>query len=497
MNKYFEELKPFLDKSMAISAAIGLFSWDIETTAPPQAAEQTAKTIGLLTGQSYDLIINDKVRELVYKLKEEKDLTEVEAAIVKELAKGYEKLEEIPAKEYERYGELLSLSTLKWAEAKNEEDYSKFLPVLEELISTTKKFAEYRRKEGEKLYDVILSDYEEDFGMDKLDVFFDKLKKAIIPLSKEIAGKPEIDRAFLFKKYDIEKQRKFSRFLAEYLGFDFQKGVLSESEHPFTGNLHNKDVRITNHYYENNLESGIFSVIHETGHALYEMNIPDELTQTFVGEGSSMGLHESQSRFLENLVGRNKAFWEPLYPKLQETFPEELSSVDFETFMRGINVTLPSLIRTEADELTYSIHVLIRYEIEKKIFNEDYPEEKLPELWNELYKEYLGVTPKNFSEGILQDVHWAQGNFGYFPTYALGSAVASQLLHQMKKELDFEAQLRKGELKPIISWLSEKVHKYGKLKNTNEILLLATGEEFNADYYVDYLTEKFRKAYLL
>lgn len=498
MNQYFEELRPYLDKNMAIDSAIRLFSWDTETLAPKEAVEQTAKVVGILSGEGYHLIINDRVRNLVYQLKDNEDeLTEVERGIVKELVKNFENLEKIPADEFAKFGELTSLSAVKWTLAKTENDFSKFAPILKEVIDYLKKFAKYRAKEGQALYDVLLNDYEEGFGMKELDVFFEKMKTAILPLMKEIGEKPKVNADFLFRHYDVEKQKKFSRFLSEYLGFDFNRGVLSESEHPFTGGLHNKDVRITNHYYDNNIESSIFSVIHEVGHALYEMNIPDELTQTLIGQGSSMGLHESQSRFLENLVGKNRAFWEPLYSKLQDEFPEALREVDLSTFMKGINRTSPSLIRTEADELTYSLHVLIRYEIEKKIFNEDYPVEKLPELWDELYYEYLGVKADNYSEGILQDMHWAQGNFGYFPSYAIGSAVSSQLLHQMKKEMDFDGLLRRGQIAPIVAWLKEKVHKYGKLKTTNEILKLATGEEFNADYYVNYLTKKFKKEYSL
>lgn len=498
MNKNFEELRFYLDKSMALRTALGLLSWDTETIAPPEATEQTAKVVGILAREEYDTIINDKVKELVSKLKEDgEELNEIERGIIKELSKEFERLEKIPADEYSRFYELTSLSAVKWAEAKNENDYSRFMPVLKEVISYVKKFAEYRKKDGQAIYDLILSDFEEDFNMEKLDIFFGKLKDALIPLIKEIKEKEKPDSGFIFQQFDIDKQKQFAHFIAEYVGYDFNRGILSESEHPFTGNLHNKDVRITSHYFEDNLESGIFSVIHEVGHGLYEMNIPDEMTQTKVGEGSSMGLHESQSRFLENLIGKNKAFWEPIYPKLQATFPEQLNNVTLDDFMRGINRTYPSLIRTEADELTYSLHVLIRYEIEKKIFNEDYPVEQLPDLWNELYYEYLGVKPENFSEGILQDIHWSQGSFGYFPSYAIGSAVSSQLLHQMRKELDFEGLLRKGEIAPIISWLSDKVHKYGKLKNTNEILMLATGEGFNADYYINYLTEKFKEAYKL
>ena len=501
MNKDFEALKPYLDKYMAMNTAMALFEWDAETLAPKAAVNQTAKILGVIAGEAYNSIMNDEVKQVVYKLSEEvkegvdNGLTEVEKGIVKELKKNYEHLEKIPEKEYQEYSELQALGASRWAEAKNADDFGKFLPTLKSLIEYTKKFAGYRAKAGEKLYDVLLNDFEEGFNQEILDKFFDKLKETIVPLLKKIKAKPQVEYDFLFKSYPVEKQKEFSKFVSEYLGFDMERGVIAESEHPFTNNLHNKDVRITNHFYDNNFESAIFSIIHETGHGIYEMNIPDELTQTPVGGGSSMGLHESQSRFCENIIGRSKAFWEPIYTKLVEAFPEQLNDVDIDKFITAINRAEAGLIRTEADELTYSLHILVRYEIEKKIFNEDYPIEKLPELWDDLYEEYLGVRPTSYKDGILQDIHWAGGSFGYFSSYALGNAIGAQLYHQMKKEMDFDGLLRKGEISKIIGWLKEKVHKYGKLKNTNEILLLATGEEFNADYYVEYLTEKFAREY--
>ena len=501
MNNDFKALKPYLDKAMAMNTAMALFEWDTETLAPKAAVDQTAKVLGVLAEESYNAIMNDEVKDIVYRLSKniedgkDEGLSEVEKGIIKQLKKEYEVLEKIPADEFKAFSELQAVGASRWAEAKKADDFDKFLPTLKSLIEYSRKFAGYRVKPGEKPYDVLLNDYEEGFNQEILDKFFGKLKEAIVPLLKKIKEKPQVEYEFLFKDYPVGKQREFSRFLAEYMGFTPDKGVIAESEHPFTNSLHNKDVRITNHYYENNLESAIFSIIHEAGHGIYEMNIPDELTQTIVGEGSSMGLHESQSRFCENIIGRSKAFWEPIYGKLVSTFPEQLKDVDLDKFITAINRTEPGLIRTEADELTYSLHVLVRYEVEKKIFNEDYPVEKLPELWNDLYEEYLGIRPDTYKDGILQDVHWSGGSFGYFSSYALGNAIGAELYHQMKKELDFDGLLRRGEVSKIMNWLKEKVHKYGKLKNTNEILLLATGEEFNADYYIDYLTEKFTKEY--
>ena len=501
MNKDFAALKPYLEKYEAMNTAMALFEWDIETLAPKAAVDRTAKILGIIAGESYSAVMNDEVKHIVYKLSDEiaegkaSDITEVEKGIIKELKKDYERLEKIPADEYQAYSELQTVGLSKWAEAKNADDFGKFFPTLKSLIEYNKKFAAYRAKPGEKLYDVMLNDFEEGFNQEILDKFFGKLKETIVPLLRKIKEKPQVEYDFIFKNYPIDKQKEFCRFIAEYLGFDLNRGVIAESEHPFTNNLHNKDVRITNHFYEDNLESAIFSIIHEAGHGIYEMNIPDELTQTPVGGGSSMGLHESQSRFCENIIGRSKAFWEPVYPKLKEKFPEQLKDISLDKFITAINRTEAGLIRTEADELIYSLHVLVRYEVEKKIFNEDYPVEKLPKLWDDLYEEYIGIRPTNYKNGILQDMHWAGGSFGYFSSYALGNAIGAQLYHQMKKEIDFEGLLKKGEVDKVMGWLKDKVHKYGRLKNTNEILLLATGEEFNADYYADYLIEKFTREY--
>jgi len=501
MNKTFEKLQPYLDKAMALLTARNLFEWDNQTLAPIEAADYTSKVIGILADEYMKCLINDDVKKLVKKLKEEdeqQELTPKEKAIVKELNKTIEELESIPPQEYREFNELTSLSNLAWVKAKKENDYSHFAPYLKKVIDYKIKFAKYRAKKDQEPYEVLLRDFEECFGIKDLDLFFDKIKREIVPLLKKVAKKADtIDKSYNFLKYDIEKQREFCRYLCGYIGFDFNKGVIAESAHPFTLNLHNHDVRITNRFIENNLESAIFSVIHETGHALYEMNIDDSLTQTPVGGGASMGMHESQSRFYENIIGRSEAFWAPIYQKLVDTYPENLKDISLTHFIKGINKSEPSLIRTEADELSYPLHIIIRYEIEKMIFSEEADVENLPEIWNKKYEEYLGLTPTNYSVGILQDTHWSYGEFGYFPSYAIGSAVAAQLYARIKEVMPFEKYLREGNLTPIREYLRDNIHKYGATKNTNQILLDVTGEEFNADYYVNYLKEKYEKLYEL
>lgn len=498
MNQNYEKLEEQLKRAQALQAASTIFSWDNETLAPEGAVEKTSVYMGQLSMEYMKVMTSPEIKEAAKALEGGEGLTEVQQAIAEKVRKDIHDMDVIPPEEYQAYSELTAKAGTVWAKAKKQNDYSLFAPVLKDLISYQRKFAGYRAKDGQRLYDVLLEDYEEGFTMKELDRFFDRMRKEIVPLLKEVRKKLDmIDSSAVFQEYDIEKQKEFSRFLAEYLGFDFTKGVLGESEHPFTDSLHNEDVRITNHYYPDNLESAIFSVIHETGHALYEGGNSDEVTMTPVQGGASCGMHESQSRMFENVIGRSRAFWEPIYGKLQETFPEQLENLPLEDFIRIINRVHPDLIRTEADELTYCLHIMVRYEMEKKMIEEECSVEDLPEMWNSLYEEYLGIRPETDTEGILQDVHWSFGGFGYFPSYALGNAFASQIYAQMEKDLEVEQLLKEGNMKPIREYLKEHIHQYGASRKTRRLLKDLTGEEFNPDYYVDYLKNKYTALYEL
>lgn len=501
MSQAYTKLCEYIEKNLAFREALTLFEWDNETLAPESAAENTSKAIGVISGEYFGSLINDEVKELLAVLsteEEEKNLDFNQRAIIKNLKKSYEQMEFIPPAEYRAYRELISMASGIWARAKNKKSFEDFAPTLEEIINYQKKFASYRKKDDKKLYNILLDDYEEGFTMEKLDIFFEKTKASLVPLLKKVTEKKDmIDKTFNARIYDKEKQLAFARFISSYVGFDYSRGVLAESAHPFTTNLHNHDVRITTHIHPDNLESSIFSVIHESGHGIYEMNIDDAITLTPVGGGTSMGIHESQSRFFENMLGRSEAFWIPVYPKLQEYFPDQLNDITLEQFLAGINKSEPGLIRTEADELTYSLHVIIRYEIEKMIFEENVPVKDLPNIWNQKYKEYLGLEPLNDGEGILQDIHWSGGSFGYFPSYALGSAISAQLYSHMAKIMPIEEYLQAGNLAPIVDYLKEHIHKYGATKNTSELLQGMMQEDLNADYYVAYLTEKYTKLYQL
>lgn len=491
----YDRLQPYLERAMAYKTALQLIEWDNETLAPEQAGAYTGKMQGALSEAYQELMTGEKFRQILKECRQEQDLNETEQAIVREAEEELEKLSCIPSREYRAYQELVSESARVWAKAKEKKDFDAFAPILEQVISYQKKFASYQAKKGQKLYDVLLDSYEKGFGMDKLDEFFQLIRRELVPfLRKVMESGVDIDDGFLTGDYPEEKQQKLAQYLAEYVGFDFSKGVLAVSAHPFTTNLHNHDVRITTHYSDR-VDSSLFSVIHESGHAIYELGIDDSLTQTLVGEGASMGMHESQSRFFENIIGRNENFWIPVYDKLQELFPEQLKNISRERFVRAVNKVQPGLIRTEADELTYSLHVLVRYELEKQLIEEDLDVRELPKLWADKYEEYLGIRPANAAEGVLQDIHWSQGSFGYFPSYALGSAFAAQMYAYMKKHMDFEALLEQGELGTIREFLRCHIHRFGKVKTSRELLKEMTGEDFNPEYYVDYLKEKYGALY--
>lgn len=498
MSNLFQELQPIIDKSNAYNMAIALFSWDNETKAPKGAIDNTAKAMGILSMEAYHLMINDKVKGLLTKLntpEEQKELSLNEKAIVKELKKSFDDMEKIPPEELEAFINLTTKAGHIWEDAKNTNNYLAFKDTLAEILRYSKKFAVYCKKENQSEYDYYLNENEEGFTAAICDDFFAKLKDSLVPFMKKVHAKNDLIRDdFLARSFDIEKQHQLCDMLADHIGFNRHYGITGETEHPFTLSLHNKDVRFTNHFHENMFISAVFSAIHEGGHALYEQGVADELSGTPVGGGATTAMHESQSRLYENNLARSKEFWIPLWDKVVALFPEQLSDVTLDEFYHAMNKSQPSLIRTEADELTYALHIMIRYELERMLFSGAITVEELPEKWNAMYHEYLGVTPTTDTEGVLQDVHWT-GGFGYFPSYAIGSAISAQIMTAMKKSLNVDELLTNGDLMPIRNYLKEHVHQYGGTKTSDEMLKEMTGEGFNPQYFIDYIIEKYTKIY--
>ncbi len=476
-----------------------LIEWDSSTEAPTKCFDLRSTQVGVLSEISYDILMNDTTKTVVKALYEQKDLLPLELKReITHIYKTIKKKELIPAKELNEYEIILSKAQAVWTKAKLENDYNSFKPYLEKIINFNRNYTKYLETETLKGYDILLDEYEEGSNTKFYDQFFTLLKQEIVPLIKVINTKQlTYDNSFLKYRYKSNLQKNFCTYIMKEMKFDFNCGLMKESEHPFTSGFGTTDVRITNHYYEDEPTSSIFSAIHETGHALYEMQCDPKLNETLVGGGASMAMHESQSRFYENIIGRSYSFWMRHYPILQKTFKKELKQTTLNDFYCHINRVENSLIRTEADELTYPLHIMIRYEIEKGLIDGTITVDNLPSKWNELYKEYLGIDVPNDSLGVLQDVHWAGGSIGYFPTYALGSAYSAQFYHAMQKDLNIDDILKNEDLSKINVWLKEKVHIFGNTKTPKEILLFATNEEFNPKYYIEYLKTKYKKIYNL
>ena len=490
------ELKEYLKKIEYLNSTISLLHWDSMVNMPKEAMEYRSEMIGYLAGESYKLTTSEKMKAFIDSFTGMEDLDLITKAMLENITKEYQKATKIPEAEFVQYEIDKALSQSAWEEGKKKKDFSIFKPHLAKMIAANKKFSEYWGFVDNK-YDGLLDLYEPGMTTERLDLVFGELREALVDLLRNIQNSDrKTDDAILKGDYSIDSQRKLGEAILEKLGYDFEtRGRIDVSAHPFTTNFGNKDVRITTKYNTADFRPAIFSLIHEGGHGIYEQNIPDELLGTSLATGASMGMHESQSRFYENVLGKSMEFWSYFYPKFQETYPE-LERVDLKSFYQAINCVEPSLIRIDADELTYSLHVIIRYEMEKLLINGDILIDDVPRLWNEKYKEYLGVTPENDAEGVLQDVHWSGGDFGYFPTYALGNLYGAQLFHKLKEDLpDWNHQVEGGDFSSITKWLRENVHQYGATFKPAELIRKVTGEELSATYFIEYLNNKFGKLY--
>ena len=497
VEKAMEQLRKLGKTYLAYVHAQGVMELDAATVAPRGSWEGRGVTAGVLSEVMYDLIADPKNGDLIAYLKEhDNELDDQARREVEVLEKNHQRMNRIPAQEYVDYNILLNDAQAAWEKAKSSSDFSVFQPYLEKIVAYNRKFAGYYNPEV-PAYDALLNEYEEGMTMEVLDAFFGKLRSAIVPLIEKIGKTENPEFEFAKRLYPVEKQRQFSDFLMETMGLDRNYCGISESEHPFTINYNNKDVRITTHYFENDMQTSMFSVIHEGGHALYELGADDKYNYTFLYGGTSMGIHESQSRFYENLIGRSRAFVNYVFPKVQELFPEQMAGVDVEMFYRSVNRSEPSLGRIEADELTYCLHIMVRYEIEKKLIGGTLEVKDVPAEWNRMYKAYLGVDVPNDTLGCLQDIHWSFGDIGYFPSYALGSAYGAQMLHVMQQELgDVYADVEKGDFSRITGWLKEHIHRFASFKKPGQVFEDACGT-FDATYYTDYLTKKYTELYNL
>ena len=490
------QLMELQEKMSAYNHAMGLLSYDGETTAPRGTAANRGHSMGILSEIMYKLSTGrETVALLEYLDKNKAHLTEKEQRMVYLLFKDIKAMQKIPMEEYVAFERLLVEAQDVWYNAKNSNDFASFAPYLEKIFANRVRFAQYIAPDMDP-YDYWLNEFEPGISQASCDAFFRQLRERLVPLIHDCGEKPQVSDACIKGDFPEDQQQRFSLWLMDVMGLDKAHVGLSTTEHPFTTSLGSHfDERITTHYYREDVSFSMYSVIHEGGHALYDTGSDDDLAYTVLDGGVSMGIHESQSRFCENILGRSKAFCRFLFPKLREFFPEQMQGYTWQDLYRAVNRVQPSLIRTEADEVTYSLHVMIRYELEKQLMHGQLQVKDLPAAWNKMYKEYLGVDVPDDTHGVLQDNHWSGAAIGYFPSYALGSAYGAQFLAKMRETVDIDAALEKGDFGPMNQWNKEHIWRFGSLKTPREILDGALGAPFDPEYYLQYLENKCRDIY--
>lgn len=498
----FEEKLAKLRKTyqeLSVLSGLGaLVGWDEQVYMPVASAGTHARMSAYLSGLGHDISTSPELGQLLSDLQAEaKDLPEDDDIVreIKVAKRAYDKMVRIPKDKMIEFVMATSAAHEAWLKAKVNNDYPSFEPHLARIIDLQLEMVDYF-KPWDHPYDALLDLFEPGMKTVEVRAIFEALRPQQVDLIQQIVASQPVEDAFLNQQFDIAMQRKLGQHIAGLIGYDWSRGRLDETEHPFTTGFSLDDVRITTHYYPNDLLSAFFSTMHETGHALYDLGINRKYEGTSLVSTASMALHESQSRLWENMVGRSKPFWKFYYPTLQAFFPDQLGNVDVNAFYRGVNKVTPSLVRIEADEVTYNLHIMLRMELELALIEKTITTKDLPEAWNARMRGYLGITPPTDTLGVLQDVHWAGGSIGYFPTYALGNLVAAQFWHKLNQDQpDIPDQMASGNFAPILAWLRVNVHRHGGKYTAQELVRQVTGQGINPAYYMKYLTDKYKEIY--
>ena len=495
-----EAYETFMDKVAEladIGHAEGLLSWDQETYMPPKGAAMRARAQGTLAGLHHERLTAPELVGLVADLRGQ--VLEDDAAVnVREIGRSQDRALKIPKELVVELSQTESLSHEAWIEARQQAEFTLFQPWLEKILKLKKEVAERVGYEG-TIYNALLDEYEPYARTEDIEPVFAELKEKLVPLVEKIAATEKFPaKGIIDQDFAIAKQEELGRQVLADLGFDLEAGRLDVAVHPFCSGTSRDDVRLTTRYSADWLPGSLFGTIHEAGHGLYEQGLPADAVGTPAGGSVSLGIHESQSRLWENMVGRSRAFWTHYLPRLKALFPAQLQEIDLDSFYAAVNQVEPSLIRVEADEVTYNLHILLRFELERDLLEERVEVAELPSVWNERMQQYLGVRPPDDAQGVLQDVHWSFGLMGYFPTYTLGNLYGAQFFHQAQQDLpDLQAQIGRGELLNLKTWLNDKVHSRGSRLMAGELVEEVTGEKLNADYFTDYLQKKFGALYEL
>ena len=474
----------------------GHLGWDQETIMPTKGAKARGEILAWLAGQRHSRLIDPELGELISSL-ENKELDNFLAANVKEMRRKYDEAVKLPTEFVSSFTKARSEALISWQKARSDSDFSQFAPHLENMVKLTRQKVEYLGSESTP-YDVLLDEYEVGMTVADYDPLFAGLKERLVPLlSKIMESGTEIPRLPEDMTFPIDSQEMFCKQVSKAMGFDFEAGRMDRSTHPFCAGLWPDDTRFTTRFDEKDPFSCLYAVMHESGHGLYEQGLPREHSYSPVGMAVSLGVHESQSRFWENQIGRTAAFWNVAMPWFREQFPD-CPDWSNETLDLVANEVKPDFIRVEADEVTYNLHIMIRYEIEKMIFNEGLAVEDIPETWNKMMKDWFGIDVPSDSLGCLQDIHWSMGAFGYFPTYTLGNLYAAQLLESMADELgDIDEIISSGDWSSTLSWLRSQIHDNGSVMTPSELIESATGKAPSPDAFLNYVESKYSKLYNL
>ncbi|RLI22714.1 carboxypeptidase M32 [Candidatus Bathyarchaeota archaeon] len=501
----YKKLMEKVKNVIVFQSAVSVVHWDMETMMPPKAIQLRSQQLSMLSRIGHKMMTDPEIGKLLEEIlrhPEYDKLDIIQKRNVYLIKKEYDEQTKLPEELVAAIAKQRAITTDVWKKAKAAKDFSMFKPELEKMVDLGKKAAEILMevKQTKTPYDALIDIFEPKMTAETIAKVFEELKEGLVTLIKKCETAPrQPDVSILKRRVPIEVQRKIAKEIARFIEYDIESkkagGRIDETEHPFTTGYYD-DVRITTHYYENNYTSSIFSVLHEGGHAMYEQNLKREWMFQPVGAACSSGFHESQSRFVENIVGRSREFWIYFLPKLKGLTGNILADVDLDRFVHAVNQVKPSKIRVEADEVTYCLHIIIRFNLERELFTGKLTVGELPQTWNQSYKEYLGIDIENDSEGVMQDTHWASGLYGYFPSYALGNIYSGQILTAMEKDLpNWRNRIAEGSFHDVRQWLAENVHSYGNLYDPADLIRKITGTELSVKPYLNYLNKKYSELY--
>ncbi len=489
-----KKFRDWLDVIAAYRMALTIIGIDKTAKAPAEGAAYRNEKTAVLSGELQKILSDPEMYGLMCEMEKE-ETDPVLLRMVQLQLDTVRKRRNVPEDVYVSYQKILGESEEAWLSAKKEKDYGMYEPYLARLIEAHRELVSYQDS-GMPLFDTILNENQPGWTEERYDDLFRQIRERLVPLIKRVQAAEQIDTSFLKQYYPAEKQRIFMAEILRYVRFDPEWGKISESEHPVTTGICWGDIRFTTKYRENHVGLAVLSTVHESGHAWYTHNMDPAFAGTPLSRVSA-GMQESQSRFCENHLARTAPFWEVNYPKLQEVFPGQLGDITLPVFLKALNASEAGCVRMDGDELTYPLHIMIRYELEKDLFSGRLSTKDLAGAWNEKYREYLGVEVPDDEQGVLQDMHWPYALFGYFPTYVLGSAFAAQINCALRKQIDADSLLREGRYAEIMMWLKEHLHRYGGLYEADELIRMVTGEDFSLHYYLDYLENKYTELYNL